>query len=135
MISVISIRNPNPSSKSRYILSESGSLPTWMRCWQPDKPRAFVDEVQYRPASYIRPSIYSTAGIIMRNTFGLLAFSLVAIVGPQQAVKNVNKRNLNAWRQNRDRNMGVLEYRDTGWKSPFCTIAHRMCVQLIFDGR
>jgi len=43
----------------------------------------------------------------MRNTFGLLAFSAVAVAslltstltaqqGPQQAVKNVNKRNLNA---------------------------------------
>lgn len=42
----------------------------------------------------------------MRNTFGLLAFSATstatatatstALRGPQQAVKNVNKRNLNA---------------------------------------
>lgn len=79
-----------------------------------------------------------TAKIIMRNTFGLLAFSAQR-EAPQQAVKNVNKRNLNASQcedEGYRRATGGEAVVHTGpWSigraSPFS--AFFWCVQLIFD--
>lgn len=99
-----------------------------------------------------------TAKIIMRNTFGLLAFSATATTtstaqreAPQQAVKNVNKRNLNASRcQGQGR--GGAGGGGSMVASPYWAwsltqsvtrsigpLVHRLapgflCVQLIFDG-